>query len=176
MTQLMVGRHRGFTLLEMVLYLGLVALSIGAMVFFMWILFDAETKHQVMSEVEQQGVQIMQIITKNIENTRIVKTPERNANPSTTLVMDMGGSSLPEDQVVFDVDNGVMRQTTGSHAPVMLNNDRVEITAASFQDLANDGAHNAIVRVIFTLRYKNPAQRALYHYEQTFYGSASVRE
>lgn len=168
--------RRGFTLVEVLLYTGIVSVILSAIVFFLMIILSAQTRNQVIAEVEQQGIQAMQVITKNIENTKLISSPTRNGNPTSILTMDMVGQGLNADVLSFALADKMIYMQKGSFTPVALLNNQVEVSNLSFQDLANDGSHNAIVRVEFTVNYKNPGERADYSYSQAFYGSATVRE
>lgn len=139
--------QKGFTLIELLLYVSIVGAIIFSIAGFLSLSMQSRVKNQAIAEVEQQGVQVMQIITQ----------AGRNA-------ADVSFTS------VFDLSGGVIRQNT-----IALTNSRVVASALTFQNLSRAGTPGTI-RIQFTLTRINPSGRNEYDYSKTFYSSVSLRK
>ncbi|MEK6714124.1 MAG: type II secretion system protein [Nitrospirota bacterium] len=142
----MLNVQKGFTLIELLLYVSIVGAIIFSVAGFLSLLMQSRVKNQAISEVEQQGVQVMQLVTQTGRNAT-------NINFSS----------------VFDLSGGTIRQNT-----IALTNSRVVASNLTFQNLSRTGTPGTI-RVQFTLTHINPEGRNEYNYSKTFYGSASLR-
>lgn len=140
----------GFTLIELLLYVSIVGAIIFSIAGFLSLLMQSRVKNQVISEVEQQGVQVMQVITQTGRNAT-------NVNFTSA----------------FDLSGGVIRMDDGG-GPVALTNSRVTASGLTFQNLSRSGTPGTM-RVQFTLTHVNPEGRNEYNYSKTFIGSATLR-
>ncbi len=163
--------HRGFTLIELLLYLGLASVMMLTLAVFFSTMLSARVKNQAIAEVEQQGVQVLEIITQAIRNADAVNSPAVGASAS-VLSLDM--FPVADDPTVFDLVSGAVRITAGAGAAVALVNSRVTVSGLAFQNLSRSGTPGTI-RITFTLSHVNPTGRNEYEYSKTFYGSASLR-
>src|SRR3989344_9374981 len=71
----MVVNKKGFTLIELLLYIGLSAGMLLAISIFLSVILQSRVDNQVVSEVEQQGWQVMNNITQTIRNFDIINSP-----------------------------------------------------------------------------------------------------
>jgi len=140
----------GFTLIELILYVGLAAVMILAVSIFLSTMLQSRVRNQTVLEVESQGIQVMQIVTQ----------AGRNANS-----IDFTTS--------FDLSQGVIIMNDGS-GPVALTNSRVVASNLTFQNLSRTDTPGTI-RIQFTLTHINPSERNEYDFSKTFYGSATLR-
>ena len=138
--------RKGFTLIEPLLYVSIVGAIIFSVAGFLSLLMQSRVKNQAISEVEQQGVQVMQLVTQTGRNAT-------NINFSSA----------------FDLSGGAIRENA-----IALTNSRVVASNLTFQNLSHTGTPGTI-RVQFTLTHINPEGRNEYNYSKTFYGSASLR-
>lgn len=162
---------KGFTLVELLLYLGLSAIMILVIATFFQTMLSARAQNQVIAEVEQQGAQVIQRITQTIRNADNITSPAIGASAA-SLTLDMAPVGV--DPTVFDLSSGVARVTEGAGSPVALTNTRVTVSGLTFQNLSRASTPGT-VRVIFILTHVNPSSRQEYNYARTFYGSASLR-
>jgi len=142
--------NKGFTLIELLLYVSIVGAMILSVSSFLPLLMESRVKNQTIAEVEQQGIQVMQIVTQ----------AGRNANS-----IDFTTS--------FDLSQGVIIMNDGS-GPVALTNSRVVASNLAFQNLSRTDTPGTI-RIQFTLTHINPSERNEYDFSKTFYGSATLR-
>ena len=162
---------KGFTLIELVIYIAIAAAILLAIGSFWTSIVNSRIKNQVIIETEQQGSQVMQQITQTIRNAEDINSPTQGNSAS---ILSLGVSDPAEDPTIFDLVDGVIRITKGSNDPVDLTSSAVEVTSLNFSNLSNDDTPGTI-RVEFSLEYLSDSDRAEYDWSQTFYGSASLR-
>ncbi len=163
--------QNGFVLIELLLYLAISVTILMAASLFLAVLLSARVKSQTVAEVEQQGLQIMQIITQTTRNAESVNSPGTGAS-STSVSLNVVASSL--DPTIFDLNAGVLRIKEGTGANVSLSNSRVTVSALNIQNLTRTGTPG-VIRITFTITAVNPANRSEFNYSKTFYGSATLR-
>jgi type II secretory pathway pseudopilin PulG len=161
----------GFTLVELLLYISISATVLLVVVSLLALVIKGQIKNQAITEVEQQGGVIMDIITANIRNADSVISPGAG-EASDSLVLAMPDTD--RDPVIFDSYNRTIRITEGQGDPVPLSNSRVLVSDLNFANLAPEDIPSS-VRIEFTLEHINPEGRYEYEYKKTFTGSATVR-
>ncbi len=156
--------QKGFTLIELLLYVSIVGAMVLSVSAFLPLLMQSRVKNQTIAEIEQQGVQVIQIITHTVRNTGSINSPSTGNS----------AASLSIDTTVFDLSGGMIRITEGAGSPVSLTNTRVTASNLTFQNLSRTGTSGTI-RIQFTLTHLNPSGRNEYDYNKTFYGTATLR-
>ena len=160
-----INKHGGFTLIELLLYIILAVIVLTAVSALFFLLLQTQAKNQTIAEVEQQGMQIMQIITQKIRNAAIINTPIQGTS-SISL-------SIEAAPIIFDESNGILRITeNGITTP--LTSSRLIVSNLNFYNLSLT-ATPGIIRISFTLTRANPEGKNEFEYSKTFYGSASLR-
>lgn len=162
----------GFTLIELLLYVAISAVILLAVSFFLQTLLESRIKNQTIAEVEQQGLQAMQMITQTTRNAEAIILPAQGASASSLTLDVLTGAS---DPTVFDLSSGIIRIAEGADPPVALTNSRVTTSAITFQNLSHAGTPG-IIRIQFTLMHINPEGRNEYNFSKTFIGSATLRQ
>lgn len=81
----------GFTLIELLLYVTITSMMLSGISFFLSTLLESRVKNQTIAEVEQQGLQVMQTITKAARGAGSVTSPALGAS-STSLTF---GTAVP---------------------------------------------------------------------------------
>jgi Tfp pilus assembly protein PilW len=158
--------------MELMLYIVIIGILLTSVTTFFGIVIEARVKNQSISEVEDQGVLVMDYITQTIRNASSVSAPAAGATgPSLTLVVPTGSLS----PTVFSVNGTTLQVQEGGNPAVALTNGEVEVqlNSLTFKNLTASGTPG-IVQVSFTLRRVNPQNRNEYDYQKTFTGSAEV--
>jgi len=161
----------GFTLVELIIYIGIVSVMLLAISNFVFFLSYSRIKSQTIAEVEQQGMQVMQIITQTIRNAESINFPSSGAT-SSELSLEI--TETAKNQTVFDIFGGTIRITEGINSPIILTSSRLTVSELIFQNLSTTGTPG-IIRVQFNLAHLNPGEKNQYDWFKTFYGSASLR-
>lgn len=162
---------RGFTLLELLLFIGLAAILMMACVGLLFIALQARLKNQAVAEVEQQGQQVLQMLMRTALDADGIVSPATGTS-ATSLSLKM--PSPVASPVVFDSATGVMRMTEAGGAAVALSSSRVVVSDLLFRNLSTSGG-SGTVRIEFSLSHLNPGARNEYEYVQTFQGTANLR-
>lgn len=154
----------GFSLVEVLLYLAIVSVMILVITTFSFTFFQSRIKNQTIAEVEQQGIQVMNMISFEMRNAEDFSI---NAPDDITL--------NSTDPIRFYLQNErlfVQRGVTGS--PIELTSSRLIVSDVLFEDLTRSGTSGTI-RFNFTLTHVNPEGRNEYDYQKTFISSATIR-
>jgi len=163
--------RRGFTLIELILYVALAAAMILSVSVFLSAMLQSRVRNQTVSEVEGQGIQVMQRILQAVRSSEAVNSPEAGLSDS-SLSLDVLTSVL--DPTVFDISLGSIRMQEGSEDPIPLTSSRVIVTDLIFRNLSRSGTPG-IIRVQFTLTHLNQEGRYEYDYSKVFGGSGVLR-
>lgn len=163
---------RGFSLLELILYIAIsgVILSVSGSLFVT--LLEARQKHQAVTEVDAVGEQIVQLMTQTIRNAEAITVPAAGATGS-SLTLDV--LTTASDPTVFDLAANQLRVTEGTGTAIPLSSSRVTVSGFTVTNLSRAGTPG-VVRLQFTLTHINPAARQAYEATRTFYATASLRQ
>jgi prepilin-type N-terminal cleavage/methylation domain-containing protein len=165
-------RNAGFTLIELLLYISIASVILLATSVFLSLLLQARIKNQTVAEVEQQGLQVMQLVTQTARNAEAITAPVPSVSAS---ALTLNVITVASDPTVFDLSGGAVRVTEGVGSAVALTNPRVIASGLSFTNLSRAGTPGT-VRVQFTLTHANPEGKNEYAFSKTFIGSATLRQ
>lgn len=162
---------RGFTLIEILLGIALMGIIILVLTGLLFLLFQAQVKHQVISEVEYQGAFIIKKITQTIHNADSISSPLPGTQGSSLSLAMISASKNP---TIFDLSNSHIRITEGTGSAISLSSSRVHITNFQITHLSQSQTPGSL-RIQYTISADNPANLQEYSYEKTFYATASLR-
>jgi prepilin-type N-terminal cleavage/methylation domain-containing protein len=165
---------KGFTLIEMLLYITILAMMVGVTAGFVMMMFSTRVKSVVVSEVENQGDQTMDMILSSIRLGTAINSPTIGTSGSSASFNVVNGASSP---TLFDLTSGAIRIKEGAGAYTNITSSRVNVTSLNFQNLSQTGSPTppGVVRVTFTLQHINSGGKNEYDYTETFIGTASLR-
>lgn len=164
-------KQKGFTLIEMLLYLVItVSVLLVATIFFPTMI-NARIKNQVTIEVEQQGAFVMNMITRTIRTGDGINFPSPGVSGTSLSVLV---SEITQNPTQFSADNGTFFVREGGGMNIPLTNSRVEISNLIFRNLTQENGRDTI-RIEFTIHSFNPENKNQYDYYQNFYTSVTVR-
>ena len=161
---------KGFTLVEMIIYVGATVFVFGSITGLVFILISSKAKNQAVAEVEQQGAFVLNNITQTIHNAEGINSPAQ-ANSDSTLELDVVNTG--DNPTIYNLSGNTIQITEGANFAVSLISGRVAASDLTFQNLSKDNT-SGVIRVNFTLTSSSGSKGA-YKYEKTFYGSASLR-
>ncbi len=164
------SNNRGFTYVEAIIYLGVVSLLIGTVGALAGLTARSSGREAVRREVEEQGRQAMEIMTRTVRNASAIVSPAA-ASESSSLSVSV--DSEPASPTVFSFASGAVVATEGAGAAVPLTSANVTASGLSFQNLSRAGTPGT-VRISFVLSGATGSS-APFTYQQTFYGSASLQ-
>ncbi len=156
---------RGFTLLEVTLYIAILSTLVFGIGAFINLVSTVRVKSHVVSEVNQQALQIIQTLTVDI----------RTANNITIPSIGQAGASLTltdssSNEVEFTLTDGVLSVDRGAGA-VELSNSRVVLSDLEFKNLSRPSTPD-MIHITFTLSYVNDINHESYDYSKTYVATA----
>lgn len=158
---------KGFTLIEIVLYIGLASLVFLSISSLFSTLLQSNLKSRAISEVESNAVQIIQQITQTVRNAIGINSPGTGSSAPALSVSVPTGSLSP---TVFDLSAGTIRMQEGVNPISNLSSNVVTVSALSFKNLSGNS-----VQFSFIISRNNPEGRAELNYTQTYNGAATIR-
>lgn len=165
--------QKGFSLIEMLLYVSISSVILLSLALFASFLISSRIKNESITDVNQQGSQIMQLATYTIRSARSIDTPAVGAT-STSLSMTMPDPLL--SPTVFDIVNGVVRIKEGAGVAIPLTNSHVTVSSFVFQNISSTSSTDRIVRLSFIVDHKNTNGRNENAFTKSFTGSATLRQ
>jgi len=160
----------GFTLLEVILWLAISATLLSAAVLLFVQIQSVFIKSQVVSEVEGQGIQAMQIVIQTIQDSVEVVTPTLG-NDSASISLNLDNGSLDTTDISIDGDGSLQIIESGG-TPIQLTNGRVIVSNLLFSNFSSSTEYSSI-RVEFDLSHVNLSNRNEFSYTRNFRSAAS---
>jgi type II secretory pathway pseudopilin PulG len=161
----------GFTLVELLLYLGMATILLVGFTLLVPVLLEARLKNEIALEVDEQALQVMTLITQEIRNAESVVSPGVGLSGG-SLTLDVVNAA--EDPMVFSLNSGALGVTRGGGSFEALTNDKVVVTNLNFKNMSLVDTAGS-VRVEFDLEYANNSNRAEFEYGKTYYGAGTLK-
>jgi type II secretory pathway pseudopilin PulG len=165
--------QKGFTLVEMILYVSVCSILLLTISTFLSFLLGARIRSQAMTEVNQQGFRAMNLLALTIRNARSIEIPVISATSSTLSLTTKDPNLNP---TIFDIASGTLRIKEGGKQPVVLTNSRVIVSGLTFQNLSATSSLERIIRISFVVDYGNISGKDEYSFTKTFSESATLRK
>lgn len=163
---------KAFTLLEIILYIGLLTLFLAITGGIAINIIFNKTKLSVIQEVSQNGRFAMEKIYNSIINSDGVNVP---ISGQSGAVLSLVVADSLKNPTIFDLSSGILRIKEGNSQPVDLTSDKVIVTSLSFSNVSYTNTPGTI-KVQMSIKFKNPDNRQEYNLEKTFYSSANIRK
>lgn len=129
--------QNGFTLIEIIIYTGLVALVLGTAVLSTHAALQIRGNTRSSLILEESMRFAMHQITDTIQRAESVMSPALGS-PASTLVLDMRASA--EDPTTFTLTTGTIMRTEGAGAATALTTPDIEITTLTFTRMSGSPA------------------------------------
>ena len=164
---------RGISLIELLLYITVLSAVLLMLAMFLSFLVSSRIKNQSIADVNQQGLQVMQLVTQTIRNAKTIDFPGIGAT-SSSLSMTMHDPFL--SPTVFESTSGTVTIKEGSSEVIPLTNSHVAVSDLVFQNISSITSTERVVRISFTVDYKNTSGRNENSFTKSFIGSATLRQ
>ena len=165
-------RQQGFTLVELILYIGITAMVMLTLAAFAGLLLQSRLKNMTISEVDQQGIQAMQIMTQTIRNAPTVNTPTLGSTATNTSVTATDSAKSP---TVFSLSGGSIQMQEGVSQAVPLTTSKVVVSNLTFKNVSR-ATNSASLKIQYTVSFNNTSGKSELNYVKTFYGTATLRK
>lgn len=160
---------QGTTLVEILLYISLVSILLFAVSVFLSVLLQARIKNQVIADVESQGAEAMDTMTQEFRNIIALGSPLHNTTSSVLWVVP---SASTTEQIRFFQATDTIYMSENDDPPYALTNSHVSSTNLLFAN-SNQSGRTYLMKISFTLTYRNPSNRNEYNYSKTFETTSS---
>ena len=165
------GKTRGFTLVEVILYVaftGIVLLAAGS--FSVQILLNRSRQISI-SEVTYNANFALLHVADAVSTALSVESPAEGEGATTLSLRTMSSST---DPILFYVEDGILKEQAGTSTSVALTTHDVVVRSLTLQNVSYAGSPSAI-HIAIDIAHVNPNQRAESEFVQTFYTTAVVR-
>lgn len=162
-------KKRGFTLIELLLYIGVTAVIITGIFSFMSLMMQSKVKSLAISEVEEQGMYISEIIRNKIINANDVVSPVRGSNSDHIVLSGENNNSID----IF-LENNKLYLSESNNSQISLNSNKILISNFLIFNLSKNDNQN-ILKFQFDIEYLNLENRNEYDYKKNFSSSVSTR-
>jgi type II secretory pathway pseudopilin PulG len=149
---------RGFTLVELIIYIAILVVILVLAVSFLWMIVSGNIKEGFFQEVQQNGRFALTKITQEIKKATGIISPSL-AGSANFLSLRMADPNL--NPTIFDVDNGKLRIIQGSNPSYYLTTDQVIVSNLQFTNLSYENTPGAI-QIDITIDHLNPGGRMEY--------------
>ncbi len=166
------NRLSAFTLLELLLYVGLVAIIALSASGFVGIMLQDRAKNQAIAEVEQNGMAALGIISRAIRGANGIVSPTAGT-AGASLTLTFADSAV--SPTVVNLSGPTLRMSVGAGSPVEIVNNRVAVTNLRFNN-ATPASSLGAIRVEYTVSAVNATGRSELNFSRRFATTASLRQ
>lgn len=163
---------RGFTLIELIIYAGIVAFILTVASTFAWQIIQGNIKLGALREVEQNANLAMEKIVTSIKNASKIVKPEEGGDETDFLYLTM--QDLDRTLTKFKISNDKITIQVGEAKPYPLTTDLVKITNLKFINLSGEDSPGT-VRIEMTIQYLNPSGRPEYEASVNLENTVNIR-
>jgi len=163
----------GFTLIEIMIYITLVAGILITATSFGWNVINSRTKTFVIQEVEQNGRFIMNRITQMSRQATDINNPS-TGNSDSRLELSMRDAGL--DPIVFSLNSNDIEMNQAGGSFTTLNSSNVEVIGLTFDNISTVDGKSKNIQITLTLQHINPDSRQEWQYSNDFITSIELRD
>ena len=162
-------KQKGFTLVELLLYMGLFSIILVITLQMFGSVFDAQIESQATSSVATDGRFILSRFAYDVARAQNITTPSVLGTPSASLVIVVNSDTL-----TYSLDNGdfLLANSSGSTLD-QLNSEATSVSGVSFTRLTGGSGGKDVIQLSFTLT--SEAIRKTEKEVLTFQTSAGLR-
>ena len=164
-------RCRGFTLIEMLLYLALMTIMIAVLGGIGVNVLASNAKAHALEEVGYNAHFVFEKLRTAVNDASSIDGPTGNGT-SSTLTLSMGDAS--KNPTVFTLADGILTMTESAGQPITLSTDGVTISSLQFRDVSYP-ASPSTVRIEMSIDAYNPEHRKAYDAGGQFYTTVGQR-
>ena len=159
---------KGFTLIELILYVALVTIILSALVPFAWNMVQTGVKSAVQQEVNANSRYISERIKYEIRNATGI-----NSVAATTI--SLSTSNAGTNPTIIDLTGGNIRIKQGGGATVNLNSTNTVINSLTFTNYTSSDNKTKHIQFTMTVAASFAAARQEYQDSIVVEGSSEVR-
>jgi type II secretory pathway pseudopilin PulG len=165
-------RKKGFTLVEIIIYFGLVSIILILIIGFSLNIFESTNKNNVYREIQQNGRFIMQKIDSAIKSASELNHPSSLGESSDYLSLATQNSET--DPIIIELSSEDIFITKGEQDSYQLNSSQTKITNLEFLNISypdNPGT----IKTSLTISYNNISEKNEYQASLDFSLTTNLR-
>jgi hypothetical protein len=174
-------KQSGLSLVEYVIYIGIAAVVLIAMVSYAWILIDDQTKIERLAEVNDVGIYVFEEIVYETERANVIGVSTvYGTNPGKLVLSFSTGPSITFATYQTTVYVGAtpvtitkLTRQEGTGLPVDITADNVNVTNFVITDLSKTNA--TTISIDLTVASLNPEDNKTYEAENSWTTSVTLR-
>lgn len=149
MRKLIFKKQKGFTLIEVLIFMGIFSILLLAMFQLLTSIFDVQLESQSTAVVSKDGRYILNRLTYDIKNATIVISPGAGNQGQSLIISD--GTTI----YTYQLSNGNLTLTNSVTGTIdQLNSVNTSISNLNFLTLSDANAQNKTVTASFTINSK----------------------
>ncbi len=135
--------HRGVTLVELLLFVGILAMSMGAILAFFLLTTESRVRQQVANDVEQNAIQLEQFFENEVRHAERIIAPARGQSGT---VLTIESSDSDTNPVIVAVQSGYLLLIRGD-AEYLLSPPEVTVSDLKvFNTSASDNRQSVLLQ------------------------------
>ena len=171
------GKQKGFTLLEVLIYIGVLGIIVVAVSsYFLWSI-QASTKVKVIGETLDNARRTMEIMVYEIREAESIYTETSIFDFHPGQLSLETKKYLPEGEnttyIDFYLSEGKLCLKKESQSPICFTSERVEVTSLVFSQIGNSNLPS--IQIDLSVDYRNPTGRPEYQAQVNLRNVASFR-
>jgi prepilin-type N-terminal cleavage/methylation domain-containing protein len=166
---------RGFTLIEVILYITIFAMIIGAIAGLTIPTVSQRQKNEVITAVNYQGEAVLSLMSQSVHQASSINAPSLGAS-SSALSLVMPTQSVNPTIFSSYNDGATTHLEISQGNPAVnsyLTNSHVILSNLTFNNLGLSGTKGSIL-ISFTLSYTSSSPLEEFSYQKTFSGASSI--
>ncbi len=172
--------QKGFTLIELILYVAILAIVVIAILTFAWTFINDQQKQQRLTEVDDSGAMILDQIIYQVKNANSVDGETVfDSNPGKLVINFPSQPQITFDTYEKNVTLGdvvttikILRMTEDASPAVHLTSEAVTVTNFVINDLSNSIA--TTLQIQLSLEAVNPAGAQAYEAQNSWTTSVTL--
>lgn len=137
------NHHKGFTLIEVIIYLALFSILLGSAFVIAYQLIDGSDKLSVKNTIQEEGNFVMRKINWVLTGVQTITTPSAGTPNSNTLTVTKYGNNKVEiclDSKIKIHEGNFVSCTDASYLPLTTDNVTVKASSLNFQYIPASGS------------------------------------
>ena len=140
---------KGFTLIEIIIYMALLSLTIGFILVGVYQILDSKTGVLARTSVEEEANFLMKKIKWALTNVDAINQP---AAATTSTTLSVNKFNFPSNPVVINLSGSDINITYAANPAVILNSEDVAIKELVFENISSGS--NPAVKIKLAVEYK----------------------
>lgn len=170
-----IKKKAGFTLIETIIYVGIIGLVLSSLVSFSVVISNSRNKNYVAGEVHASARIVLDLISQKIKEAENINVGASTLNSDPGL-LSLSMSDISKDPTIIKLnqDDGILQIKEGSGDEVDITTDEIKITNLVFSNL-NSTSPRENVKIDITIEFNNQGDSVEFDYSKSYQTAVSLR-